>query len=314
MNGLELAQAFYNNTKGQLFAGELAPYADRMAAGLVGEGSECLGFDDVTSRDHDWGPGYCIWLDPADYREVGEKLQARYDAISAEGFAGFPPRPEMAPGTGPRRVGVFSVDYFYQWLLRSPKLPDTLDDWRELDESALATATNGKVFEDTSGRFTSIRNRLLKYYPEDIRLKKIARGCMLAAQAGQYNFPRQAKRNEHVSSMLCLSRFSTAIMEIAYALERKYLIYYKWTEHGLLDLGDFGTALHSALQKVVWRYRKEDDRAATAAIEGVCIMIADELRSRGLSKSPDPFLIAQAIQVNSKISDEKYRNSDLMKV
>jgi len=58
---------------------------------------------------------------------------------------------------------------------------------------ALATAVNGRIFQDQAGKFTAIRNTLVNDYPDDVRIKKIAARCMSAGQAGQYNYPRCVK-------------------------------------------------------------------------------------------------------------------------
>ena len=49
-----------------------------MAIGLCGFGSDCLGYDDDISRDHDYGPGFCIWLPKKIYTQKGQVLQKAY--------------------------------------------------------------------------------------------------------------------------------------------------------------------------------------------------------------------------------------------
>ena len=61
-NGLELCEAFYEEYGRPMILQKFPEYEKMIAAGLVGEGSECFGFDDQTSRDHDFGPGFCLWL------------------------------------------------------------------------------------------------------------------------------------------------------------------------------------------------------------------------------------------------------------
>ena len=70
--GLELSQEYYE-TIGRPVLEELFPaYMDKIAVGLVGEGSECFGYDDMISMDHDYGPSFCIWLTKKDYEVIGE--------------------------------------------------------------------------------------------------------------------------------------------------------------------------------------------------------------------------------------------------
>ena len=62
IKGLELSRAFFDAYGRTLIETEFAPFADRIAAGLVGPGSERYGFDDGVSEDHDFCAGFCLWI------------------------------------------------------------------------------------------------------------------------------------------------------------------------------------------------------------------------------------------------------------
>ena len=63
ISGLELSRRFYWEAVRPL----LDDYAPGLphAAALIGPGSEVLGFDDLTSTDHHWGPRVLLFLAPA---------------------------------------------------------------------------------------------------------------------------------------------------------------------------------------------------------------------------------------------------------
>ena len=128
MKGLELAKRLYEERARKLFENELPDLIPQMAVGLVGEGSECFGFDDEISRDHDWGPAFCIWLP----QEVLAANSGRLDSVLAElprQFEGFEVRmtdPRLRMG----RVGPLPLELFYQRFLNVPRAPENLMEWR----------------------------------------------------------------------------------------------------------------------------------------------------------------------------------------
>jgi hypothetical protein len=310
VKGLDLAERFYEECGRPLIARAYPASADRIAGGLVGEGSECFGFDDELSRDHDWGPGFCLWLRADDHAEIGAGLQALYDDLPRS-YAGFR-RPDPGPHAG-KRTGVFEITDFYRRFMRYDHVPATLAEWRALPETYLATATNGRVFADPLGDFTAFRQGLLAFYPEDLRLKKIAARCAAAGQSGQYNYPRSIARGEPVAAHVALSTFVEAVISLVYLLNKRYRPFYKWMHRGMKELPVLGERCHDLLAELCGDAPEPGSEGAWSArrqewVEEIGALLVAELAVEGLSDSPSDFLMDHAHAVQEKIENQALRS------
>lgn len=307
VKGLDLCRAYFKEVCYPLLEREFANFLPRMAAGLIGEGSECYGFDDEISRDHDFGPSFQIYIPKEDMPVYGERLKSRLETLPKT-FQGFGARIESQYGDG--RVGVFAIEDFYRKFTAAEGVPETLSHWRQIPENALSTVTNGEVFFDNYGRFTQIREELKKGYPEDIRLKKIAARLMKMAQSGQYNFPRCNKRKEYVAARLALSEFMSVSMSLVYLLNHAYRPYYKWVHRGLLDLPVLGQAAYDKMQRLSVLSLEKDCKEMEWLVEEFCVQCVEELKVQGLTSSSEPFLLMQGPEVLKRIKEPALRNSN----
>ena len=66
MKGLELSRKYYEECFKELLFTEFADLSKKVAVGLCGSGSECYGFDDEISTDHDFEPGFIIFVPSED--------------------------------------------------------------------------------------------------------------------------------------------------------------------------------------------------------------------------------------------------------
>lgn len=301
MKGLELAEAYYRAVGRPMIRGRFADWEDRLAAGLSGPGSECFGFDDDISRDHDWGPAFCLWLGDEDHLEIGARLQQAYLELPPI-FMGFGPR-EASPGEE-WRVGAGRTSDFFRRFTGLDRPPATLQEWLRIPEANLATCTNGKVFCDPLGGFTRWRQALLDYYPEDVRLKKIASLCITIAQTGQYNFARSVRRGESFSAAYSVVKFCADAIALVFLLNRRYAPFYKWLHRAVRELPLLGREVH---ERVGVLLNTVEPGPQEEVMEAVSVLLADELRRQGLSDSESDFLLDHAPRVHARIVDPQLR-------
>ena len=311
MRGLELSRLYYETYGRKALQKAFPELFSRMAIGLAGQGSECFGFDDELSRDHDWGPSFCIWLSEKDYLRCGWSVREVYESLPGW-IDGYGPRQESEQGGG--RVGVLCTQTWYRNFTGFPSGPRTLREWRRVPESWLATATNGEVFSDPLGEFSEIRESLLEYYPEDVRLKKIAARCAQMAQAGQYNYPRCAKRGDPVAMQLALDEFIRAGISMTYLLNRRFTPFYKWMYRGMKEFPIMPRAYELFGRLAAERNEDmlEEARARQQLIGRICMLTEGELERQCLSRGRGRFMQDHCGLVLEKIEDKELRESHVM--
>lgn len=304
MKGLELSFKFYEYAK-NLIDEAFPDYADKIAAGLVGEGSDCFGYDDEISRDHDFEPRFCLWIRACDEDKIGFNLERLYAKLPKE-FLGFKRSP-VSPVGDPRH-GVITVESFYTRFLGSPNAPSDSKHWLNIPQKFLACATNGKVFRDDCGYFSEIRNELLKGYPRDVRLKKLASHLLLMGQSGQYNYARCIDHGENGAAQLAVNEFVTNAISAIHLINNRYCPFYKWAYKSLREL----PVLSEIEQPLIFLTENGNDKATASAkaeiIDDIAALIIKELQKQDLTDATCNNLETHTYSVNYKISDGEIRN------
>ena len=307
-NGLKISEVFFEEYGLPMLENQFPEYIDNIAAGLVGQTSECFGYDDYISRDHDYAPGFCLWLPEELKKEIGDELQRAYDALPVEQFilihrsdVGMAEPSRTMTGARSHRVGVHSIEEFYYEHTGMTSAPVTTQDWLATPQMHLAEAVNGKVFRDPSGEFSSIRKVWEGFYPENVLKKKVAADLAMAGKTGQFNYDRSVKRGDLGAAYCCVTEFIYKITAALFLLNGRYMPYYKWRFRAMKEFTTLSCVIEPLMK--LSQMSEEESKGKVSIIEDISGEIVKELVKRGWSSGYSDYLLDNAKLIMKTISD-----------
>lgn len=204
------------------------------SAGLLGPGSDVLGYDTPRSTDHDWGPRCTVFvaapaLDDVRRRVLEDLPESHRGWPLRIGRDGRPPAPhvdvETLPGWLCDQTG------FESW----PREP-TAADWLTLPQQRLLGITQGAVFADDDGSLAALR-RLLAWYPDPVWWWLLACQWRRLAQ-DEPLVQRTAEVGDELGSRVLAARIVRECMRLALLIARRYAPYGKWVGTAFANLPD----------------------------------------------------------------------------
>lgn len=308
MKGLELSRGYYEEYGKPMLERDFPELLPYLAVGFTGSGSEHYGYDDETSRDHDFEPGFCIFL-PGEAvvdRRKAFLLERAYAKLPRE-YQGVKRQP-VSP-VGGNRNGVLRTEEYYAAAVGSPTGELSPEAWLRIPDYALAEAVNGEIWFDGYGEVSRIRENL-KAMPQDVKLKRLAGNLLVMAQSGQYNFLRCLSHGEPEAAQMACMEFVTGTMKVLFLLNDRYMPYYKWSFRGLRELEH----MEELSRKLSWLVL--GDSAATEKkyeiMEDISSQVISELQARELTKAICGDLEKHAYSVNDRIRDPLIRNMHIL--
>lgn len=310
MKGLELSRAFYEACGKPMLTRDFPHLLPLIAVGLVGSGSECFGYDDEYSQDHDFEPGFCIFLPSEEVldRKSAFALERAYAKLPRE-FMGYRRTP-LSP-VGGNRHGVIRVGDFFRDKTGTEDGRLALRDYFFIPEQSLAEATRGEVFFDGLGAFSEIRARLA-YLPEDVRKKKLAGHVLTMGQAGLYNYPRLVARGDEGGAQLALFEFAKSALHAIFLLNRVYLPYYKWVYRALADLARFSELSQPMAVLLTTGNSQREAKEKEDIVGQICKTIFSALLGDELSDYAGDTAEGHAYSINDRIESTEIRNLHIL--
>lgn len=310
MKGLELSEKFYNKFGAPMIHSQFHEIENMIAVGLCGSGSECFGFDDEISADHDFEPGFCMFIPDEDIidRRTAFLLEKAYNSLPKE-FMRY--KREIVSPVGGKRTGVIRIGDFFESKTGSRSGILSTREWFLIPEYSLAEAVNGKIFRDDLGMLSEIRSHLSKM-PENVRLKKLAGNLLLMGQAGQYNYSRCLSHGENAAAQLSVFEFVKSSLNCIFLLNNTYMPYYKWSFRALENLPILSTLSQDMEYLISSGNGKIEADKKAEIIEKICSDIISEVINQGLSDFSGDSAEGHAYAVNSRITDPEIRNLHIL--
>ena len=323
MKGLEISRKYYEAYGRQMLETQFPELLPYLAAGMTGMGSQCFGYDDEVSQDHDFEPGFVIFLPGEEVvdRRQAFLLERAYAKLPAE-FEGC--RRPMLGAAGGSRYGVIRTADFYEKKTGTKDGILTVGQWLTVPEQSLAEAVNGEIYFDNYGEVARIREAIA-YYPEDIRRKKLAGHLLLAAQAGQYNYLRCIRHGETGAAQMAVFTFVKSAMQVIFLLNRRYQPYYKWSFRALRAMPKLSLEAE-LLEYLITTDNGEETGDGSLSplgvspqaeekyqvIESIAGDLIEALMEEGITKATCGDLEKHAYSVNDGIADAEIRNMHVL--
>ena len=310
MQGLEISEKFFEEYGRPMLEAEFHDVLPLLAAGLMGSGSECFGFDDEVSRDHDFEPGFCLFIPGEDKldRRTAFLLERAYQKLPMEYME---LRRSLVSPVGGSRHGVIAINDFLEEKLGTSNADLDVIQWLTIPEQSLLEATNGKIFFDNSGSITEAREKL-RFFPEDVFLKKLASSLLLMAQSGQYNYRRCISHGETGAAQLALFDFCESASHVIFLLNGRYMPYYKWRFRAMRGLPKFSEEADLLEYLITTGNGGDSVSDKEAVIDTIVSDVIDCLMDRSLTDAICQDLEKHAYSVNDRIRDGELRNMHIL--
>jgi hypothetical protein len=232
---IDLSRDFFFEIIKPIMERRLPLEVSQTAFGLFGYGSEAYGLEradmggnmaDEYSADHHWG----IRIDALmpDYLFNGrlEEIQALVQAELPSHYRGQPLQQGMSGGTG---LSIASLEGFLRRTIGIDQPPQTYEEWLRIPEEDIVHVVNGEIWHDEAGCFSALRRAFHAYYPEPVRLRKIAHWCRYFSGMGTYAMKRAILRNNEYYATITFARALRLGVQVAFMLDKHYYPYDKWT-------------------------------------------------------------------------------------
>ena len=270
IKGLQLSELFYSEAAKPILD-TYFPHVSYSAA-LIGWGSEVLGFDDIQSSDHHWGPRFLLFLSPEDEEQYKDAIHETLRQNLPHRFRGYATsfgepdeigvRLPTETDSGPvnHMVHIETIESFFGWYLGcDPYKSLTAADWLSFSENKLLSATSGRVFHDGLGKLEEIR-RKFHYYPRDVWLYQIVAQWIIISEDQEF-MSRCGHVGDELGSMIIAARQVQRLMRLCFLMERKYAPYIKWFGSAFAELEcgpELGPIFKDVLKSVTWKERESN--------------------------------------------------------
>jgi Domain of unknown function (DUF4037) len=197
----------------------------QMAAGFFGYGSDVLRLDDQYSTDHHFGLRVNILMP--------EAVRAARGAAVEDGLAAHLPQVWRGQGlregyTRTKGVELASLEQHLRATIGLDRPPESLPEWLKIPEEDITHVVAGEVWHDPLGQFSAVRQALGAYYPEPVRLRRLAHWCRYFSGMGVYALKRALLRDNILYASTTFARSLRWGVQMAFMLDRQYYPYDKW--------------------------------------------------------------------------------------